>query len=167
MDVGAKYYVWTVSQSYGEYQVGSCVGREGWSDWAGNKEVYKEHNVRCMKDADFALVNTGISDITPYSLDVSAEVTVSDATVIERRGFVISDDNTCLSLDDGAIVIESGNGQGEFTAAIKDLLPNRRYYVRAFAVGGHNTKYGDCMSFMTDNAGNGEDFKDGGEYEWD
>ena len=167
MAVGSEYYVWTVSQANGIYQVGSRVGFNGRNDWQGCTDVYKEHNVRCMKDADFALVNIEILDLTPYSLEVSAEVTVSDATIIEKKGFVISDDVDCLSLDDGVIVVESGAGQGEFSAEIKDLLPNKRYYVRAFAIGGRNIKYGDCVSFMTDKAGNGEDFKDDGEYEWD
>lgn len=165
--VGSEYYVWTVSQANGVYQVGSCVGFDGWNDRQGCTDVYKEHNVRCMKDADFALVNTEILDLTPYSIVISADVTVSDATVIKRKGFVISDDDDRLSLDEGTIVVESGDGMGEFSAEIKDLLPNKRYYIRAFAMGGYNTKYGDCVLFMTDKAGNGEDFKDGGDYEWD
>lgn len=165
LSVGSKYYVWTIRQDDGTYGIGSYVGPNKWTTTA--KDVHREYNVRCMKDADFALINTMTSDITPYSVKVASEVVVSDGTVIERRGFVIND-KTSLRLDDeGAIVVDAGNGQGEFSQTITNLLPNKTYYVRAFAVGGHNTKYGDVITFMTDNSGNGEDFKDGGNYEWE
>lgn len=165
LSVGSKYYVWTIRQDDGSYGIGSYVGPNGWTTTA--KDVHREYNVRCMKDADFAFMNTGVSDVTPYSVKVASEVTVSDGTVIERKGFVIND-KTSLRLDDeGAVVVDAGNGQGEFNQTICNLLPNKTYYVRAFAVGGHNTKYGDTISFMTDNSGNGEDFKDGGNYEWE
>lgn len=45
--------------------------------------------------------------------------------------------------------IEAGNGLGNFTIPMSDLPPNTTYYVRAFAVAGTETYYGEEFSFTT------------------
>ena len=43
----------------------------------------------------------------------------------------------------------SGTGLGEFEVQMTDLLPNKRYYVRAYATNAHGTVYGNEESFET------------------
>ncbi len=45
--------------------------------------------------------------------------------------------------------IEAGNGLGNFTIPMSDLPPSTTYYVRAFAVAGPETYYGEEFSFTT------------------
>ena len=45
--------------------------------------------------------------------------------------------------------IEAGNGLGDFTISMTDLLPSTTYYLRAFAVAGTETYYGEEFSFTT------------------
>ena len=45
--------------------------------------------------------------------------------------------------------VEEGNGLGDFTILMSDLLPSTTYYVRAFAVAGTETYYGEEFSFTT------------------
>lgn len=45
--------------------------------------------------------------------------------------------------------IEAGNGLGNFTIPMSDLTPSTTYYVRAFAVAGTETYYGEEFSFTT------------------
>ena len=45
--------------------------------------------------------------------------------------------------------IEAGNGLGNFTIPLSDLTPSTTYYVRAFAVAGTETYYGEEFSFTT------------------
>lgn len=165
VNVGSTSYTWAVNQESGfswgcSYVSGKSVGLTG-------SDVYKELNVRCIKDAAYKLDDIVVSDIAAYTVKLSAEVIVSDATVIEERGFVINSSNDLMLGDEGVIVVASTTGNGKFSETVSGLDPNRKYYARAYAVGGYNTKYGETVEFTTDSSGNGEDFKDGGDYEWE
>ena len=56
---------------------------------------------------------------------------------------------------------------GSFTLRIENLKPNTTYYVRTYAKGGYNTRFGEVINFSTMASGNGEGFDDGGDYEWE
>ena len=165
LDVGTTAYAWTVNQESGFSWGCSYVCDHG-GGLSGN-DVHKELNVRCIKDAGYELDDIVVSDIAAYTVKLSADVIVSDATVIEKRGFVINDSNDLMLGDEGVIVVDSSAGSGKFSEPVSGLDPNRKYYARAYAIGGYNTKYGETIEFTTDSSGNGEDFKDGGDYEWE
>ena len=54
----------------------------------------------------------------------------------------------------------------QFTAEATGLVPNSIYYVRAYAVGGSNTKYGSISEFRTNSSGISDDFTED-DYEWE
>ena len=162
--VGEKYRLWTIKPNGTDYYIGASVGNGNWTTDKAN--VYNEQNVRCVKDAVFRLVNSEVLSATPYSVNVTSEVVVSDGTVIERRGFLVSETTSVEIATEGIKNVEVGNGKGQFSKTIEGLLPNKKYYIRSYAVGGYNVKYGEILSFYTDTSGNGEGFKPGDDYDW-
>ena len=162
--VGETYRLWTIKPNGMEYYIGASIGHNNWTTDKAN--VYNEQNVRCVKDAVFRLVNSEVTSATPYSVNVASEVTVSDGTSIEKRGFLISETTSVEMATDGIRNIEVGSGKGQFSTTIDELLPNKMYYVISYAVGGHNVKYGDILNFFTDTSGSGEGFKPGDDYDW-
>lgn len=165
VNVSTTAYTWTVNQESGfSWGCSYVSGKDG---GLSGSDVHKELNVRCIKDADYKLDDIVVSDIAAYTVKLSAEVIVSDATSIEKRGFVINSSNDLMLGDEGVTVVASTAGNGKFSETVSGLDPNRKYYARAYAVGGYNTKYGETIEFTTDSSGNGEDFKDGGDYEWE
>ena len=130
------------------------------------RETDRRMSVRCMKEANFNVVTTGITKVTGTSFDASGEFTSVDGTEITEVGFVYSeftDKPTVAGFYCSSVKASAGS---PFTTTVSGLRPQTTYYVRAYARGGYNVKYGESMSITTGSAGNGEGFGNGGDYEW-
>jgi uncharacterized protein (TIGR02145 family) len=95
----------------------------------------------------FPLVTTAsVSAITSGSAACGGEVTNS-------KGFSITARGICWSTTAAPTVVNShttnGTGTGVFTSSITGLLPNTKYYVRAYATSIAGTGYGIEVSFKT------------------
>ena len=126
--------------------------------------------VRCMKDADYSVTTSGYDDLTATSVKVSGNIEINDMTRIEEMGFVYLEGgamNPSILTNTGIVTIETLPSGGNFTGTITGLKPETPYYVRAYAKGGNNTKYGDNVWFTTGSEGSGEGFDNGGDYEWE
>ena len=109
-----------------------------------------------------------VSAITENSAKISGQTTVTDRTTIETTGFVYSLSGDPKLHHDGVSFTEERGVSGYFTSQITGLKPGTQYYIRAYAKGGHNTRYGEVITFRTRTSGSGEGFDDDGYYdEWE
>ena len=142
-----------------------------WVHWSNDfyirtRETDRRMSVRCMKDARFKVVTSTVSGATGSSFTASGEYVSIDGTEITEVGFAYSEQTsepTIAASNCGSVKASAGS---PFTAVATGLKPNTTYYVRAYAKGGYNVKYGECLSITTGSAGNGEGFDNGGDYEW-
>ena len=147
--------------------------------WANDKQAYKEENnlvggaiydglpVRCMKDADIVPETISVTDITAESARLKGKLTINDNTVIEEMGFVLGTSNSNISItNESCTKFTVTYTEGDYYVDATGITPNTTYYVRAYAKGGYNTKYGEAMEFRTHSIGINDDFTDD-EYEWE
>lgn len=123
--------------------------------------------VSCKKiDKNLATVITSeISDKTTNSAKGGGEVTGDGGTSVSERG-------VCWSIYQNPTTADSktsdGQGTGVFTSELKDLTPDKIFYVRAYATNSAGTAYGSEISFTTDTIGSGKsnfiDLRDGHDY---
>ena len=87
-----------------------------------------------------------ITEITPTSA-------IGGGVVISNDGSNILESGICWSLTPTPTLNDSVTidkiTQGEFSSSLKDLLPDRTYYVRAYATNYDGTAYGPEVSFKT------------------
>jgi hypothetical protein len=77
----------------------------------------------------------------------------SGGEFIEKYGYPISQKAVCWSLEENPGIngdcTNEGDGMEDYSSRIKDLLPNREYYVRAYATNRAGTVYGNQQSFRS------------------
>jgi hypothetical protein len=92
------------------------------------------------------VITTSISSISDTTASGGGEVTDDAGEPVTVRGI-------CWSTFSGPVVTGNhttdGSGTGIFASALKGLLPNTTYYVRAYASNYYNTAYGNEVSFTT------------------
>lgn len=87
------------------------------------------------------------ADITKESATVGGNVTSEGGDTVTARGVCWSTQENPTTADD---IISGGDGTGEFTASLTGLNAGTTYYVRAYAVNGNGTAYGDQQTFTTE-----------------
>lgn len=101
----------------------------------------------CKKDKTAPTVTTeGVTDISYTSATSSGIVTGDGGSTIVSRGI-------CWNTSPGPIISnnttnETG-GIGSFTSKLTNLSENTKYFVKAYAVNGVGTSYGDEVTFTT------------------
>ena len=153
--------VWYATRTY-IYRVSSYV------DISYSSSAYNGSVVRCMKDAEFTITTAAKEDIYlgSLSLGVPGSLTIEDGTVMDVIGVVYSEADSAPKLGkSNCLVVDSETvAAGDFTVTVTGLKPKTRYYVRTYARGGYNLRYGDVREVWTnaaaDNEGYGsEDFE--------
>ena len=92
-------------------------------------------------------VNTiSYSDLSYRSTTVSGEVTDAGNEMVVARGFCYGTHSAPAFSDK---YIQAGNGPGSFNGQLASLIPNTKYYIRAFATNIVGTTYGNEISFTT------------------
>jgi len=92
-------------------------------------------------------VSTGsVTSVTTTSAMGSGNVTSDGGNAVTERGLCWGSTNTPTIAGPHAA---AGSGLGQFTAAITGLTANTTYYVRAYAINGTDTAYGEAVSFTT------------------
>jgi len=87
-----------------------------------------------------------ISEITQTTATSGGNVTDNGGATVTARGVCWST-NTNPDITDNHT--NDGNRTGEFTSSLIGLTENTTYYVRAYATNSAGTKYGDEVSFIT------------------
>ena len=97
-------------------------------------------------------------DIPSVTTDVVTNIATTTATsggnVTSENGDPVTLRGVCWSTNENPTTADShtedGNGTGEFTSSITGLLQGTLYFVRAYAINGVGTAYGEQRSFTTD-----------------
>jgi hypothetical protein len=94
-------------------------------------------------------VTTGDSSgIQATSVNASGSITANGCSGVTEYGIEYSGINNFTG-GSGTQVTATGAGNGAFTVAIKGLVPETKYYYRAYARNGGGVSYGPVKSFTT------------------
>ena len=121
----------------------TCVAFACNEEGRGYSELYR---FITMSDT-IPLVDTyTVKNITHCSALPSGQVLSSGGHTIEERGICYGTES--LPTVDGMHVV-AGSGVGPFECQLTDLLPETRYFIRAYAVCTEGVFYGDQLDFYT------------------
>ncbi|WP_299056918.1 fibronectin type III domain-containing protein [uncultured Polaribacter sp.] len=88
-----------------------------------------------------------VTEISYTNALCGGNITSDGGAVITERGVVWSTStNPTINLDTKTI---DGNGDGEFTSNLTDLIDGTIYYIRAYASNSEGTSYGNELTFTT------------------
>lgn len=87
------------------------------------------------------------NEITLNSAKVFGAVVEEGSSATNERGIVYSPQNPLPSTSDSKII--SGFGKGEYSVDLNNLLPNTKYFFRAYAVNSIGIGYGSVRDFAT------------------
>lgn len=93
-----------------------------------------------------SVLTVGVSNITGFTANCSANVTTDGGAAVTLRGVCFS---TQPNPTIASTVVESGSGIGEFTAQLTGLEGTTTYYVKAFAQNSVGVAYGAELTFTT------------------
>ncbi|KUG09091.1 T9SS type A sorting domain-containing protein [Solirubrum puertoriconensis] len=93
-----------------------------------------------------AVSSAPVSNITPNGATTGGTVLEDGNTLVTARGVVYSLTPAPTINDD---FTQDGSGLGAFASTLSGLLPNTRYYVRAYATNEVGTVYGEEHSFTS------------------
>ncbi len=101
----------------------------------------------CKKNAEIpTLTTTAASDITSTSGVVGGKVTDDGGAKVTGRGICW---NTSENPTTANSTTSDGTGEGSFSSSLAQLLPNTKYYVKAYATNSAGIGYGNQVSFTT------------------
>ena len=94
------------------------------------------------------LTTTEVTEITGNSVKSGGNIIDDGGDSITARGMVWNtSENPTVDNKDGST--SDGSGSGQFTSIISGLTPGKTYFVRAYAVNGAGTSYGNQVQFTT------------------
>jgi uncharacterized protein (TIGR02145 family) len=103
-------------------------------------------SVRCVKYTVPAPVTLGYHSLTRMSVRVEGKVVTDGGYAVTERGFCWGTSQTPTILNDHKA---TGEGTGEYSGFIGDLLPNTKYYLRTYAINSMGISYGNQLSYTT------------------
>ena len=92
------------------------------------------------------VTTTSATSVTETSAVTGGNVTSDGNASVTERGVVYA---TTQNPTTANTKVASGNGTGSFVCNLNGLQPNTKYYVRAYAINGKGTAYGEEISFTT------------------
>jgi len=96
------------------------------------------------------VITATVTDITETTATCGGDVLNSGGSSVTSRG-VCYKTGPSPSINDAHTI--NGDGTGNFTSNLVGLLPNTKYYVRAYAINNAGTAYGNQESFTTSGGG--------------
>ncbi len=94
------------------------------------------------------LTTITVSNKTATSAQTGGNITSDKGLPVTVRGVCWSTSPSPSVSNDTTI---NGSGPGSFVSTIKNLTPNTKYYIRAYATNSQGTGYGDEITITTDN----------------
>jgi hypothetical protein len=92
------------------------------------------------------LTTLEVTDITQISATCGGYITDDGGSAVTSRGICWSGAQNPSIANNKTL---DGQGTGKFISIIKGLLPNTKYFVRAYAINSSGTAYGDQVTFTT------------------
>jgi uncharacterized protein (TIGR02145 family) len=101
----------------------------------------------CERDYVPSVITESMTDLTLNTAKIAGYITSDGGTQIIERGICWSTNETPTISDN--IKTDTFNTLGSFSIIATDLLPDRRYYYRAFALNKKGVGYGESLNFNT------------------
>jgi uncharacterized protein (TIGR02145 family) len=143
--LGSGATFWTSSQ-----ETGSTGWYRGFSD---DPQIHRDtwnkgygFSVRCVLNLLPNVITDIVDSIGKTYARCGGNVTFDGGLPVTARGVCWS---TSHNPDIGDSHTNDGTGIGEFTSIITGLIPDRTYYVRAYATSSVGTAYGEEVSFVS------------------
>ncbi len=95
------------------------------------------------------VTTNSVSNITTTSAESGGNVIDEGASAVTERGIVWST-SADPTTSTGTKITDSSTGTGSYSATITGLSAQTVYHVRAYAINGSGTSYGNDVEFMTD-----------------
>ena len=103
----------------------------------------------CKKDTPQSVASL----TTTAATSITANTATSGGSITSNGGSPISKSGVCFAVHPSPTVSDSvtsdGTGNGTFTSSLTNLYAGTKYYVRAYAINGSGTAYGDEINFTT------------------
>ncbi len=110
-------------------------------------------SVRCVKNKEANTVpnisNSIVSDILMDAFTITTTIISTGGTPVFSRGVVWST-QTDPNIENNQGNILQGNGIGQFTCTISNLIPHTTYYVKAYAINEEGISYSAEINLTTD-----------------
>ena len=103
-------------------------------------------SVRCLRDFQFLVATNLVTNITGTTAICGGTVYYNGDSTVTNRGVCWSTSQNPTLSDNHTV---DGSGSGSFISHITDLIPSTIYYIRAYAINGTDTVYGDPLCFVT------------------
>lgn len=102
----------------------------------------------------FTTAPMGLATIsTSFPSGVTQTSVLSGGSILSDGGSPVSQRGVCWATAAGPTTVnfktQNGSGTGNFSANLTNLNPNNTYYLRAYAINGMGTAYGEEYSFTT------------------
>jgi hypothetical protein len=127
LQIGTTYYV----RAYATNETGTTYSRQ--------MEISTQNGL--------PVVVTHTATSTASTIYIQGEVTETWGYNVSERGFVYSQLISEPTIEDTKI--STGKGKGQFSTVIRNLSPEAKYYLRAYAVNENGTSYGKVLQITT------------------
>lgn len=123
----------------------------------------------CEKDDTVKILSISTEEVTQISFTSAksgGEIPEDENSEVLVRGVVWSQ-NKYPTIYQNEGITDDGEGHGKFESNLSEMLPDTKYYVRAYAVKSQETEYGNMVDFTTESRfkpGEGVTDIDGNEY---
>jgi phosphodiesterase/alkaline phosphatase D-like protein len=93
------------------------------------------------------ITTTAVTSITTTTATSGGVISADGGSPVTARGVCWSTSTNPVT--GTSTMTDDGTGSGSFTSSLTGLLPNKKYYIRAYAINGFGTAYGDELQFTT------------------
>ncbi len=93
--------------------------------------------------APVVITTDGVSNITPTTANATGTIATDGGSPVTERGVVYG--STSSPTTANSKVVAASGGTGSFTVTLTGLTPATFYYVRAYAINGSGTTYGNMV----------------------
>jgi uncharacterized protein (TIGR02145 family) len=95
--------------------------------------------------------------------EISTTTSTCGGNITNKKGIELSSRGVCWSRNESPAIKDNhtneGRGKGGYVSLLKGLLPGTTYFVRAYAIAGVDTIYGEIISFSTEGYGTVNDIE--------
>ena len=148
---GGNAIFWSSTESSSSYAYARYLNYNSAGVYSNTGSKSYGYSVRCLRDGGImSLLPTvstmGVTAITATTAVTGGNITDDGGSAVIARGVCWSTSHNPTTSGNHT---DDGEGMGSFTSNLTGLTAGTTYFVRAYAINGNGTKYGDEVAFST------------------